>query len=79
MPKRNVRAKKSQKFGVPRPQLDVGAFRGKWVALDPDTNSIVGHGASLEEARQNSPNIARQEPILYFVPQSDAYFVGGAR
>lgn len=79
MRKRNIRAKKPWELGVSRPQLDVGAFRGKWVALDPNTNSIVGHGASMEEARQNSPNVALREPILYFVPQSDAYFVGAVR
>lgn len=78
MPKTNGRAKKSQKPPPRRPRLDVAAYRGKWVAIDPKTYKIVGHGASMEEAREGAPNIARQEPILFFVPRSDAYFVGHA-
>lgn len=76
MPKTNGRAKKLQERSLRRPQLDVAAFRGQWVAVDPRTYKIVGNGASMEEARQGAPNLARQEPILFFVPRSDGFFVG---
>lgn len=79
MVKRNGRTKKSENHRVRRPLLDVGAFRGKWLAIDPKTYGIVGHGGSMEEARQSAASIAPEEPVLYFVPQSDAFFVGGAK
>lgn len=59
-----------------RPKLDVTGFRGKWVAFDAKNYKVIGHGTSLEEARQSAPNIAGHEPLLYFVPESDAFFVG---
>ncbi|MGH7139036.1 MAG: DUF5678 domain-containing protein [Pirellulales bacterium] len=77
MPNNNGRPKSSTQSPA-RPALDVAAFRGKWVAIDAETYKIVGHGASMEEARQSAPNIARHEPLLYFVPPSDAFFVGRA-
>lgn len=78
MAKTNGRAKKLHKRPLQRPQLEVGAFRGQWVAIDPKTYEIVGHGASMEEARRGASNVVRQEPIMFFVPRSDAYFVGQA-
>jgi hypothetical protein len=51
MSKVNGRRKNSPDFvGLP---LDVTAFRGQWVALHPTTYKVIGHGASLEEARQS--------------------------
>jgi hypothetical protein len=64
---------------ISRHCLDVSAFRGKWVALDPKSYKVIGHGASLEEARHKTPNLERLEPLLYFVPTSDAFFVGSVR
>ncbi|HEV3005845.1 MAG TPA: hypothetical protein VGX78_15370, partial [Pirellulales bacterium] len=64
---------------VRRPRLEVSAFRGEWVALDPKTYEVIGHGPSLEKARQSTPNITQLEPVLYFVPKSDAFFVGRAQ
>ena len=69
------RTKKSER----RPQIDVAEFRGEWVALHPRSYKVIGHGASLEDARQSTPGLARLEPVLYFVPRSDAFFVGPAR
>jgi len=62
-----------------RPRLNVSAFRGEWVAVHPKTYKVIGHGASLEEARRNTPNLTRLEPLLYFVPRSDAFFIGRTR
>jgi hypothetical protein len=60
------------------PVLDVAAYKGKWVAINPQTNKVIGHGISLEAARQSAPNFEREEPVLFFVPASDAFFVGFA-
>ncbi len=68
--------KSSAERVVRSPRLNVSGFRGQWVALHPTTYKVIGHGASLEEARQSTPGIGRLEPLLHFVPRSDAYFVG---
>lgn len=57
-----------------RPVLDVSAFRGKWIAVDPRTYKVLGHGDSPEQATQDAP----EKSILYLVPRSDAFFVGSA-
>lgn len=75
MSKANGRRKRTMKSPA-RPQLDVAAFRGKWVAIDVKTYRVVGQGVSMEEARQSDPNVSKREPLLYFVPPSDAFFVG---
>lgn len=72
---RNARPK-YQSGAVTRPRIDVSAFRGEWIALDPETYKILGHGASLEEARRSTPNLHELEPLMYFVPRSDAFFIG---
>lgn len=74
---RNARPKKKSPLPI-RPRIDVSAFRGEWIALDPETYKILGHGPSLEEARRNTPNLHVMEPLMHFVPRSDAFFIGGA-
>lgn len=79
MSKSSGRRSSSPKSAVRRPQLDVAAFRGRWVAIDPKTHKVVGAGASLEEAHLGAVTAAKLDPILYFVPKSDAFFVGRAQ
>lgn len=74
MRKVSRRQRRSVGCAVRRPRLDVSAFIGQWVAFHPKTYKAIAHGASLEEARRNTPNLAGLEPLLYFVPESDAYF-----
>lgn len=77
---KNIRKRKPPVKSVNRrPCLDVTEYAGKWVAVHPKTLKVIGHGTSLEEARQSTPNLARLEPVLYYVPESDAYFVGHGR
>ena len=76
MPTSGRQPYKTAKNSSRRPQIDVAEFRGQWVALHPETYKVIGHGASLEVARQSTPALARLEPVLYFVPKSDAFFVG---
>ncbi len=56
--------------------LDVSAHAGRWVAFDPQTYKIVGHGESPDDALQNARPRNGTELVLYYVPKSDAYFVG---
>jgi hypothetical protein len=79
MRKIHRQGKPSAEHVARRPRLNVSGFHGQWVALDPKTYKVIGHGASLEEARQSTPSVARLEPLLYFVPRSDAFFVGRAK
>lgn len=74
MRKVSRRQRRSAGRAVRRPRLDVSAFIGQWVAFHPKTYKAIGHGASLEEARRSTPNLAGLEPLLYFVPESDAYY-----
>lgn len=59
---------------TPRNVLDVSDYPGEWVAIDPSTYEILGHGDSPEQATDNVPGDA----ILYLVPRSDAFFIGPA-
>lgn len=76
MSKSNGPRKASSKSSLSRPQLDVAAYRGRWVAIHPTTYTVLGQGNSLEEARQTAIGAGKLEPVLYFVPKSEAYFVG---
>ncbi|HEV7224230.1 MAG TPA: DUF5678 domain-containing protein [Pirellulales bacterium] len=58
------------------PRLDLTAYRGQWVALDPKTNRVVGHAVSLEDAERAGVQKGIAKPLLFFVPISDGYFVG---
>lgn len=62
-----------------RPRLDVSAYRGQWIAVDPKTYKVLGHGSSPEDATRAAAAGKATCPLLYFVPESDAYFVGSAR
>lgn len=78
MSKTNGRRKTRSTPPIRRPRLEVADFRGQWVAIHPKTHKVLGHGSSLEEARQKALGTDKLEPILYFVPKSDAFFVGPA-
>ena len=61
------------------PRLDVTQYRGQWVALHPETKQVVSHDPSLKAAKQKAVKRGVPRPVLYAVPQSDAYFVGWQR
>jgi len=64
-----------QEHDEPAPPIDVSSFRGEWVALHPETHEIVGHGDGPATALR-SISAKNFEPVLFFVPKSDAFFVG---
>lgn len=43
-------------------------YKGRWVAIDEAKNKVVGHGDSLEKARQEALDRGVTEPLLYRVP-----------
>jgi len=57
-------------------RLDVDAYRGEWVALDPKTNRVVSHNPSLKLATRDAQRRGVQRPLMLPVPESDAFFVG---
>lgn len=54
--------------------IDVSAYRGQWIALDPKTRVVIGHGSTPQAATKKLAETV--EPLLYFVSKSDAWFVG---
>jgi len=67
-------AKRTRRTAWPR--VDVGSYRGQWIALNRRTYKIVGHGATLQEAERGAQRAGVAKPLLFPVPKSDAYFVG---
>jgi hypothetical protein len=58
------------------PILDVTGFEGQWVAINPKTLKVLGHGPSPDEAIASAGTVNGVEPGLYYVPKSDAFFIG---
>jgi hypothetical protein len=56
--------------------LRVKEYLGKWVALDPTTNAVMGSGDTIREAQRAVKKTGSAEPVMYRVPESAAMFVG---
>ncbi len=61
------------------PRVDLTAYRGEWVALDPKTNRVAGHAVSVQAAEQMAIQQGIAKPLLVSVPVSDGYFVGAGQ
>jgi hypothetical protein len=59
------------------PDVVDAQYGGKWVAWDNENLHIVASGATAEEAQQNALATGVSDPILEFIPPSDAVFAGG--
>ena len=57
------------------PPIDVSDYGGRWIVLNPKTNEVLADGDSPTSAIESMPS-HDIEPLLYFVPTSDALFVG---
>lgn len=57
--------------------FDANKYKGEWVAFVPDTDEVVGHGATLRAAEVAALKEGIDNPELYQVPKTDGYFVGG--
>ena len=45
-------------------------YEGQWVALSPDDQRVVGHGATLAEAAKQAVDQGCPQPIFEKVPPS---------
>jgi hypothetical protein len=57
-------------------RLNLDAFRGQWVALDPKTNRVVAHNTQLDAAQRDAVHRGIRRPMMVPVPESEAFFVG---
>ena len=53
-------------------------YKGLWVALNQDEETVIASGASLKEAADKAKKLGHSRPILMRVPKQLTYFVGGA-
>ncbi len=58
------------------PRIDEGAYRGQWLALDPETFAVIANADSLREAKQQAQEKGVRHPLMHSVPESDGYFIG---
>ena len=55
----------------------VDTFRGKWVALADDENTVLASALSLGEARARACSRGFTDPILFRVPDELPEYVAG--
>ncbi|WP_239310620.1 DUF5678 domain-containing protein [Frankia sp. Cj3] len=55
-----------------------GRYKGLWVALKQDEETVIASGTSLKEAADKAKMLGHSRPILMHVPKRLTYFVGGA-
>ena len=58
------------------PRVDLRACSSRWVALNPQSHSVVASGATLKDARAAAIKLGVERPLLMMVPESKGYFVG---
>lgn len=51
-------------------------YKGKWVALKDDEQTVIAAGKSLQEASRKAEKKGFKNPIFMNVPQKLTYFVG---
>ena len=51
-------------------------YKGLWVALKDDEQTVISSGKTAKEAWQKAQNKGFKEPILMNVPRKFTYFVG---
>lgn len=52
-------------------------YRGLWIALDDDRETVVGSGPNPEEAFQQAKANGSEDPVLTYVFAHDGTFIGG--
>jgi len=51
-------------------------YKGLWVALKDDEETVVGSGSTLKEAVQKAGEAGYPDPIVMQVPEKLMYFIG---
>jgi hypothetical protein len=67
------------KSNQPCPLIDEGAYRGEWLALDPESFEVVGQAKTLREAKAAALAKGVAQPLMHSVPESNGYFIGAGR
>lgn len=67
----------SEMQSLPNRQTVGAEYGGKWIAWDQNGLSIIACGETYQEALKSGESQGVQQPILEYVPQSDAGFAGG--
>lgn len=57
-------------------ELDLEKYRGEWVALEPKTRRVLGHGPTLAVAERQAVERGVKRPLLMPVMQSEGFFIG---
>ncbi|MDO8517788.1 MAG: DUF5678 domain-containing protein [bacterium] len=52
-------------------------YAGQWVALKDDEETVVGHGATLQEAIDMAKACGYDDPIVTVMPREIITFIGG--
>jgi hypothetical protein len=53
-------------------------YKGLWVALKEDEQTVVGSGKTLQEALEEASDNGYDEPIVTRMPKDLTYFIGAA-
>jgi S-adenosylmethionine synthetase len=51
-------------------------YKGRWVALKDDEETVIGSGLTLREAVQKAKEAGYPDPIVMRVPKKLMYFIG---
>jgi hypothetical protein len=51
-------------------------YKGLWVALKDDEQTVVGSGTTLQETLEEAAQNGYREPIVTRMPEEITYFVG---
>ena len=54
-------------------------YAGQWVALKDDEETVVGHGATLQEAMDEAHSNSYTDPIMTYMPKEILPYIGGFR
>lgn len=52
-------------------------YRGLWVALKDDEETVISSGKTLKEAAQKAEKKGFKQPIFTKFPSKSVYFIGG--
>lgn len=54
-------------------------YKGKWVALADDEETVIGSGGTVKEALAEAKKKGNQDPILTRMPETLTTYVGACR
>jgi hypothetical protein len=56
--------------------MKLHAYRGEWVAVDPESRRVLAHDESLESAEQQAIEQGSKYPLLFLVHDDGIFFFG---